>query len=93
MRSFNFKTVLNNVYKFKKLTVNKTQCHALLHTTYISVYYATQWILSQGKLLQTAMHWQNQLFLTLESLTFHLFMLFTYKKQKMMSLECAHNII
>ena len=35
-------------------------------------------ILSLRKLLQSAMHWQNRLFLTLESLTLHLFFLSMY---------------
>ena len=32
------------------------------------------------KLLQTAMHWQNQLFLTFESLSLHLFFLDSVKQ-------------
>ena len=48
-------------------------------------------ILSLRKLLQTAMHCQNRLFLTFESLTFHLFLLTVYNhvinKQKSMQLR------
>ena len=45
-------------------------------------------ILSLRKLFQTAMHWQNRLFLTLESLIFHLIFLtvnyYVFYKQKSM---------
>jgi len=37
-------------------------------------------ILNLRKLLQTAMHWQNRLFLTFESLTIHLFFLDNVKQ-------------
>ena len=54
-------------------------------------------ILSLRKLLQSAMHWQNGLFLTLESLTFQLLfhLLLCYLQAKIhavTSLEGAHGI-
>ena len=53
--------------------------------------------LNLRKWLQTAMHWQNRLFHTFESLNIHLFfqcktMLFTNKKHAVTSSECAHSI-
>ena len=59
-----------------------------------------QWvILNLRKLLQTAMHWQNRLCLTFESLTIHLFFLDSVKqcylqtkKHAVTSSERAHSI-
>ena len=56
-------------------------------------------ILSLRKLLQTAMHWQNRLFLTSQSLTFHFVFLDSVKpcysqtkKHAVTSSERVHSI-
>jgi len=50
-----------------------TQCAVFVIFFYVEENFTSTWwvILSLRKLLQTAIQWQNRLFLTLESLTFH----------------------
>ena len=50
-------------------------------------------ILNLRKLLQTAMHWQNRLFLTFESLTLHLFFLDSVKQWHLQKTTTCSDVI
>ena len=50
-------------------------------------------ILNLRKWLQTAMHWQNRLFLTFESLTIHLFFLDSVKQRYLQTMQWRHRSV
>ena len=98
----NIQRIMCITVEFLHLKINKVTWLDRHQTKMNEVFYVEEnftlmwWvILSLRKLLQTAIHWQNQLFLTLESLTFHFCFLDSVlqtKKHAVTSLECAHSI-